>query len=241
MDDMRYLILLNADESAATQPGDPGWDAEMAAYEAFGELAGEAIVGGEALQPLATCRTIRHDGGSVRVTDGPFAEGPEGLGGYYVLEAPTLDDALELARHIPAAASGGVEVRPLVEWTEKEASAARDADRYFATIHGPETADEIPGSAEWDAGAEEHAMFAKQAGDAVLAAGAVHPAASASVVRVREGELRVTDGPYAEGSEVVGGVYLLRGDADDVLALAKLIPVPSGGAVTLYPILELGG
>lgn len=239
---MRYLVLLYGDESTMTQPGDPGWDAEMAGYEAFGELAGEAIVGGEALQPMATCRTIRHDGGSVRVTDGPFAEGPEGLGGYYVLEAPTLDDALELVRHIPAVSGGGVEVRPLVEWLETGvASRTSDAVRYFASIHGPETADEIPGSPEWDSGAEEHAMFAKQAGDALVAAGAVHPTATASVVRVRGGKLLVTDGPYAEASAVVGGVYVLSGDPDDVVALAKSIPVPAGGAVELYPILELDG
>ena len=241
METMNFLVLLYDNEAGGVGPGEPGFDEMMAGYEAFGQLAGEAILGGEALEPVATTRTIRHDGTSVRVTDGPFAETIECLGGYYVLEAPTLDDVIALVRHLPPVTSGGVEIRPLVQWIDGGSPSSTDgALRYLVTIHGDETDAETPGSPGWDAGAEEHGRFGRDAGDALLAAGAVHPTTTASVVRVRDGELLVTDGPYAEITEVVGGFYLLQATPDAIEDLAAAVPVPDGGAVEVRPIMELG-
>jgi hypothetical protein len=81
----------------------------MEGHRAFGAKYGERIKGGEALQPAASAKTIR--GGSV--TDGPFLETKEALGGYYVVEADSLDDAVEIAKEIPAQ-FGGVEVREVM-------------------------------------------------------------------------------------------------------------------------------
>jgi hypothetical protein len=237
----RYLLLLFGDETAMPEPGTPESDADMAGYMAFDELAGEAIVGGEALHDNATCRTIRHEGGAVRVTDGPFTETVEGLGGFYVIEAPTLDDAIELTRHIPAVNDGGIEIRPMVQWvdrTEVARAAVPDATRWLATIHGPETDADTPGTAAWDAGAAEHRRFVEGASDEVLAAGAVQPTGTATTVRVRDGELLVTDGPYMEGMEVVGGVYVIRGTRDTAEDVARRVPVNPGGAVQLRAIME---
>ncbi|MCU4185376.1 YciI family protein [Acidiferrimicrobium sp. IK] len=73
-------------------------------------------VGGAHLQPAETATTVRHNRGEVLITDGPFADTKEVLGGYYVLDAADLDDALEFAQRIPAIRLGGaVEIRPLVE------------------------------------------------------------------------------------------------------------------------------
>jgi hypothetical protein len=241
---VRYMVLLYGDESTATAPGTPEWETEMAGYMAFGELGGEAILGGEALEPTSTCRTIRHDGGRVTVSDGPFAESVEALGGFYVLDVPTLDDAIELVRHIPATHQGGSEIRPMVEWFDRAAdvgAAPEGSARWVASIHGTETAADQPGSPGWDAGAEQHGQFAAKAGDAILAGAALQPTVTATTVRVRHGELLVTDGPYAEAIEVVGGFYVLRGTVDEVVEVAGHIPVNDGGAVQLQPIMELDG
>jgi hypothetical protein len=75
-----------------------------------------AVIGGEQLQPLETATTVRVQNGQTLLTDGPFVEAKEHLGGYILVEADDLDAALEIAARIPAARMGGaVEVRPLVE------------------------------------------------------------------------------------------------------------------------------
>lgn len=240
---MHYLILLYGDETRAAQPGTPEWDAEMAGYTAFSELAGAAIHGGAALHLTERARTIRRSGGTVTVTDGPFAEITEALGGYFVLEADNLDDVIEMVRHIPATSdpSGASEIRPLVmvESSIEDVSDLRGA--WLATMHGPETPADVPDTPEWVAGAAAHGAFAEAAGDAILEGGAVQPAATATTVRVRDGEVSVTDGPFSEAIEVVGGYYVLRGTAEAALELARQIPVGDGGAVELRPIMDLSG
>jgi hypothetical protein len=242
MEPMQYLVLLYDDESNATEFGSPEFDAEMAGYEAFGELGGDAIVGGEALLPSELSRTIRVSGGRVSVTEGPYAETTEVLGGFYVLDVPTLDDAIELARHIPATATGCAEIRPIEVWTGQSGDPAPEgALRYLATIHGPHTDAAVPGTVAWEQGAAAHQRFTREAGAAVAGGAAVHPASTASTVRVRDGELLVTDGPFAEGAAVVGGLYLLTATPDAIADVAAQVPAPDGGAVDVRPIMELGG
>ena len=75
-----------------------------------------AVIGGEQLQPVETATTVSVQNGQMLLTDGPFVDAKEHLGGYYLVEADDLDGALEIAARIPAARMGGaVEVRPLVE------------------------------------------------------------------------------------------------------------------------------
>jgi hypothetical protein len=110
----QYLVLIYEDE-AGYAAGGP---------ELFGEIGGEhgqfaadnekALVGGNALQPTATATSIRKDAsGEITVTDGPFAETKEALGGYYLIEAADLDEAIAVASQVPAR-FGGVEVRPVL-------------------------------------------------------------------------------------------------------------------------------
>ena len=236
---MRYLVLLYGDEATMPQPGTPEGDADMAAFEAFDALAGESILGGEALGPAATARTIRLDAGEVRITEGPYAETTEVLGGFFVVEVPSLDDAIALAEHIPVVDYGSIEIRPIVEWHGRDVPAG--VPRFVATIHGPETEAEDPGSAAWDAGAAEHGAFGASAGSALVGAAAVHPTRTATVVRRREGSVQVTDGPFAEGAEVIGGLYVLAGSESEVVALAREVPLPEGGAVEVRPALVFDG
>ena len=83
-------------------------------YLAIGQLPG--VVGGGQLQPVETATTVRVQNGETLLTDGPFIDAKEHLGGYLVIETDDLDAALEIAARVPAARMGGaVEVRPLVE------------------------------------------------------------------------------------------------------------------------------
>jgi hypothetical protein len=114
---MRYLCLIYADEKAPEVPGVSDWDAMMKSHGAFSEEAGPAgvLLGGEALQPTSTATTIREKGDEQVITDGPFAETKEQLGGYYVIQADNLDEALKWAAKIPHP-GGCIEVRPLIEF-----------------------------------------------------------------------------------------------------------------------------
>jgi hypothetical protein len=83
-------------------------------YAAIGQSPG--VIGGHQLQPVETATTVRVQNGETLLTDGPFIDAKEHLGGYLVVEADDLDAVLELAARVPAARMGGaVEVRPLVE------------------------------------------------------------------------------------------------------------------------------
>lgn len=108
---MQYLLLIYEDEKRFAQGFDPS---EMAAYAAFGEKNGAAIKGGNALQPTTTAKTVRVRNGQTVATDGPFAETKEQLGGYYLVEANSPDEAASLAAQIPGARYGSVEVRPVM-------------------------------------------------------------------------------------------------------------------------------
>jgi hypothetical protein len=93
----------------------------MGEYMEFGQNAEEVILGGEALHPTATATTITVEGGKggkAVYTDGPFAEAKEVLGGFYLIEAADLDEALNWAQQIPGAWHGKVEVRPVMEFSE---------------------------------------------------------------------------------------------------------------------------
>jgi hypothetical protein len=113
---MRYLLLIY-EEPPVTPPTDEEWAAVMPAYNAFGAWVADKgwMLGGEALQDVTTATTVSVRDGRRIVTDGPFAETKEHLGGYYLIDAPSLDDAIETAARIPGAKSGKVEIRPIME------------------------------------------------------------------------------------------------------------------------------
>ncbi len=115
---MRYLALIYTNEQADFQASEAERKAVMDAYFAFTNEAREAGAsqGGEALHPTNAATTVRVRDGQTVTTDGPFAETKEQLGGYYVLQAENLDEAVKWAAKIPGAQSGSIEVRPIVEW-----------------------------------------------------------------------------------------------------------------------------
>ena len=113
---MKYLLAIYADEGVEPKPGTPEMEQLLKDYYAFSEevQAKGMMVGGEALEPVATATTVRVRGGKTETTDGPFAETKEQLGGFYILDCKDLDEAIAYAARIPSAAHGSVEVRPIM-------------------------------------------------------------------------------------------------------------------------------
>lgn len=109
----RFLVLIYEDEQKWID-GAEGTAEAMAAHYKFNIDRADSIVAGNALQPTSTATSLRKDEtGAVQVTDGPFVETKEALGGYYLIEADDLAAALEIARQVPAP-FGGLEVRPVM-------------------------------------------------------------------------------------------------------------------------------
>ena len=113
---MKYLLLLYQNERIweGRSPEEAGRIfAEYMDYTKGIQKNGNYI-GGEALQPIATATTVRQRNGKTLTTDGPFAETKEQLGGFYLVEAKDLDEAIKLAGGIPAVRTGSIEVRPIL-------------------------------------------------------------------------------------------------------------------------------
>ena len=112
---MEYLALIYADETvwASMDDGDRGsWYERYRAFASDAEKAG-VMAGGNELAPTGDATTVRVRGGETLVTDGPYAEVKEALGGYFLLECESMDEALDWAARIPGALHGAGEVRPV--------------------------------------------------------------------------------------------------------------------------------
>lgn len=111
---MQYALLIYTNETADTKASQQEQEAVMAAYYAFGEEFKEKITAGEALMATTTATTVRVRDGKTLTTDGPFAETKEQLGGFYLVNAADLDEAIQIASRIPGALTGAIEVRPVM-------------------------------------------------------------------------------------------------------------------------------
>jgi hypothetical protein len=116
---MKYLCMIYDEEAKLGAMAKSEADAFMGEYFAFTEGIKKSghYIGGNALQPVNTATTVRVRSGKTSTTDGPFAETKEQLGGYYLIEARDLNDALQVAAKIPSARTGSVEVRPIQEYS----------------------------------------------------------------------------------------------------------------------------
>jgi len=110
---MKYLLLIYDDQSAYATLDEQAIGEMYAGHMRFAEEAGKRMIDGGELRPTTSATTVRIRNGEQMITDGPFAETKEQLGGYYLVECADLDEAIALAAKIPVI-SGCVEVRPLV-------------------------------------------------------------------------------------------------------------------------------
>jgi hypothetical protein len=125
---MQYVVTIYNDESQRAHASASEGAAMMEAYGEFTEEARAAgvMLGGEGLQPTATATTLRVQDGERLLTDGPFAETKEQIGGYYTIDCKDLDEAIDWAAKIPGAQTGSVEVRPVIDYEALSAGAPAD-------------------------------------------------------------------------------------------------------------------
>lgn len=118
---MRYLLLIYTEEPSEATP-DNVMAEELTEYDTYNTWVAEKgyLRGGEALQPTSTATTVRVRDGHTITTDGPFAETKEALAGYYLLDCPNLDEAIDAASRIPGGKRGSIEVRPILELPSRE-------------------------------------------------------------------------------------------------------------------------
>ncbi len=114
---MRYALLINTVEATEPDPGSQAANERMAVYASLTEdlVNTGRLMAGERLHPTSAATTVRLREGKELITDGPFAETREQLAGFYLVECKDLDEAIDYAKRIPAAATGSVEVRPVWE------------------------------------------------------------------------------------------------------------------------------
>jgi hypothetical protein len=243
---MQYAVLLYEDEGiyASMTPEEVG--ALMAQHEQFSarvEELGGSIVDGQALQPTATARTVRWADDDVTVTDGPFAETTEQLGGYYVVDLPDLDAAIEAAKALPH----DTEVRPVVVYDgdpDNLAAPPTDVpgDLFTVLLYGDEEPWLRATPAEREEVYAQHGKFAAGvvARGATVAGGQeLAHSSTATSVRRADGDFVVTDGPFAETTEQLTGFYVIR--AKDIGVVVDALDDLPGGTNEIRPVDAMDG
>ncbi|MFG1790982.1 YciI family protein [Nocardia sp. NPDC049149] len=236
---MHYLAtIVSGETEQAMTPGTPEFGAGVVKYAQFQEQAGAAIAGGAALHRSATAINVRRNGDETLITDGPFTELNEVVTGFYVLDCPSMDEAVELARKIPAASKGAVEVRPMVMWMPHSTPGA---DWWTALLWSPQGDLFAPDTPEWQAMAVAHQQFAERIGAAIKGGGALQPPETARIVRERADGLMLTDGPFIEGAEVIDGLYVFTAaNAAQATEIVRQIPRAEKGRTELRQIIDVG-
>jgi hypothetical protein len=244
---MKYMLLIYSGEGCMTEA--ERTDCMVESLAICDELAARGqFLDASPLQPVATAVTVRVRGGQTLVTDGPFAETTEQLGGYYVLDLPDLDAAIAVAARLPPARKGTVEIRPLLALDGVPPGRPVPADGnpaappYLLLCYSDEAVWESAGPDAKQAARAEAAAKCRQLSEAgkFLSASPLHPAATATCVRVRDGKRVVTDGPFAETNEVLGGYYLvLASSRDEAVRVAAGQPGARAGSVEVRPVFDL--
>jgi len=238
---MKYMFLAYesaADFAARTSKEGPAYRAGWMAYSAALREAG-AFVAGAGLLAADRGATLRAPEGRRAVQDGPYADTKEQLGGYYIIEAPSLDAAIELASTNPAVTNGALEVRPVLPVGSDVGGSAK-GDKFallayqtpadFAARSGPDA------KVYWDGWAAFGAAL-REAGAFVSGAG-LQPAQTATTLRMKDGKRLVQDGPYADTKEQLGGVLIIGASSlDEALSWAARCATAATGAVEVRPLI----
>jgi hypothetical protein len=200
------------------------------------------------LESVTAAVTVRVRDGQTLVTDGPFAETTEQLGGYFVLDLPDLDAAIAVASRLPPVSKGTVEIRPMVALDGLppgrpiSAAEGRPGTPFLMLCYDDEAAWRAVGPEVHRGAMAEAAAICRELNEAgaYLSASPLHPAETATCVRVRDGRRVITDGPFAETHEVLGGYYLIVADSREAaLRVAERHPGARVGSVEVRPVFDL--
>lgn len=238
---MEYLLLYAG--SADAPPYDPAQD-NIAEWVAD-VVAREVSEIGERLRPAEDATTVRVRDGKVLVTEGPFTESKEWVGGFDIIDCHDLDEAIETASRHPVARFGMVEVRPFMVWPDAEpGSRVVPADFQERPVTGKRylmlvCADPAVGSPE-DA-EDPNPWVEEMDGRGVRLFGEVlRPPSDATSVRLRDGKVLVSDGPFTESREWVAGLDLIEvSGLEEAVEVAAAHPMAAVGLIVLSPLWPL--
>ena len=246
---MKYMLLIYSPENAWSP--DEWKQCVETSLGICGEMAAKGqLLAAAPLLPVATGSTVRVRDGRRLITAGPFAETTEQLGGYYLIDVENLDEAISIAGRLPPVRKGTVEIRPLFKLDglpiekliDRPASSAPTLKTFMFLCYDDEEAwrnagPEAHHAAMLEAVALTHRLDGRSQ---YLSASPLHPIATATSVRVRNGQRIVTDGPFAETREVLGGYYLIL--AKDLAEAVEIAAQHSGarvGAVEVRQVFDL--
>jgi hypothetical protein len=242
---MQYMLLMYGAENAWTEA--ERHDCMAESLGVCGELMAKGkFLATSPLQPVATASTVRNRNGKAFVTDGPFAETTEQLGGYFLLELDDLDEAIAVAGRLPPARKGTCEIRPLLPLEgvppKRELPAGREKEAYILLAYHSEAALNALAPDVLKGMQDSAAAGCRRLDDAgkYVHASPLQPTSTATSVRVRSGKRTITDGPFAETNEVLGGFYIvLAKDRAEAEAFAAEQPAAKLGGMEVRPLYDL--
>jgi hypothetical protein len=243
---MRYMLLIYSPE-AAWSPEE--WtECTRKSWAICQELDEQGkFQAASPLHPVSTATTVRVRGAQRQITTGPFAETIEQLGGFFIVDLGDLDEAITLASRLPAVHKGTVEIRPMrgvenLPNAKFQAAVPAGMRRYILLCYHDE--------ANWNA--TEPKMQRKHMEQTIalaqrldqegrfISTSALHDSTTSTSVRIREGRRLITDGPFAETREVLGGYYLmLANDQPEAEEYAIKQPCVLTGSVEVREVYDL--
>jgi hypothetical protein len=244
-DAMKYMFLMYGTESRWTDEERRACMVESMAV-CDGLAAQGKYLASSPLQSVVTAVTVRVRDGQTLVTDGPFAETTEQLGGYYVLELAHLDEAIAVASKLPPVTKGTVEIRPLFPLDglppARKLPAEGSSNAFMLLCYDDEAAWRAAAPEAVRGAMAEAAALARELSDAgqYVSASPLHSTEMATCVWVRDGRRLIIDGPFAETHEVLGGYYVILADSRDAaVRVAARHPGARLGAVEVRPLFDL--
>lgn len=246
---MKYMLLIYGAEDCWTT--EERTDCMLESMRICDELEAQGKF--RAASPLhsvktATCVRVRN--GKREVTDGPFAETTEQLGGYYIIDVDDREEAIAIASRLPPATKGTVEIRPLLLLPDSLSLPEGHTDGHTdANTEKPTDYLVLMYAEEGVWPPDEHALALAEsvelchqlhAKGQFIAAAPLQPPATATCVCVRSGSRVVADGPFPETKEQLGGYFLVRvANLDEAIAVAAKIPGSRRGTAEIRPLFPL--